>query len=194
MKRPSLLLILALAFPLTAADPTPAGTPEDGIFETEREERPGGKMEWTISFAGKAERRAVTFRVTDAACAVELLGDPDVMVEAVPFLHKAVASGHSGNQYELALTERFFLVGDAHSRYRRTVQGQKISWVLLEGRALRHDGTWTVKSTPDGPVVHFVNVIEAKNFLHQALLNGIQKRSMGIIVDATQERCGAGVG
>jgi hypothetical protein len=187
------ILLLPLAILLMGADPVDSDAPMESLIERDEQPR-AAKLNWHISFAGKAERRSVSFKVSDAACAYDLMQNPTSMVDAIPFLHQADAFDGPDDDWELEVRERFFLVGDAHSRYHRTATSDRVEWVLLWGRAKRHDGSWRVERQGKGATVHFTNVIVAKNFLHQGLLNGIQKRSMTTIVEVTQERCGAGEG
>jgi ribosome-associated toxin RatA of RatAB toxin-antitoxin module len=146
---------------------------------------------WTVTTDGKGEVRSAAFEVRDADCAYSMIAEPALMEKYIDFVDKAEVHDRKGGFQHVTLTERFFPVGIVQSRYHRQVDGNAVvTWQLQEGRQKRHDGVWTVFPTDRGARVEFSNTIEAKSFLHQAILEAIQKRAMSSIVDAAISTCG----
>ncbi len=173
MRKPIFLLPLLLLF----ASPAQSSSVDELI--------------WTVAEDGNGEVRSASFEVRDADCAYSMIAEPAMMAKYISFVEGAVVHSRVGHFQHVTLTERFFPVGLVESRYHRDANGSdRVTWELQEGRQKRHDGVWTVTRTPQGGKVEFSNVIEAKSFLHQGLLFGIQRRAMATIVDATTDTCG----
>lgn len=147
---------------------------------------------WTVGEDGKGEVRSASFEVLDPECAYSLIAEPAMMEKYISFVEGATVHSRVGGFQHVTLTERFFPVGLVQSRYYRNVDGaHRVTWQLQEGKQKRHDGVWTVSESPRGARVEFTNVIEAKSFLHQGILEGVQRRAMATIVEATVATCGA---
>ena len=147
---------------------------------------------WTVGEDGKGEVRSASFEVLDGDCAYSLIAEPALMALYIDFVEGATVHSRVGGFQHVTMRERFFPIGIVESRYYRNVDGDHlVSWTLQEGRQKRHDGVWSVTASPRGARVEFTNTIEAKSFLHQRILEGVQRRAMATIVAATTERCGA---
>jgi hypothetical protein len=152
----------------------------------------GLSVVWETSEDGQGDVRVGRFRVHDPECGYLVIADPDVMKQSLTHLEGVRVNEIRGDFQDITLVERFWPVGQVESRYHRRVDGHaRVEWKLVEGRQRRHDGHWLVSMRPDGNAdIRFDNVIEAKSFLHRALLRGIQTRTMAEIVTAVQGRCG----
>lgn len=152
-----------------------------------------GEPVWSTADDGKGQIRYASFEVKDRACAYSFIAEPANLERYIDFVEAATVHSRTSDFQNVTLTERFWPVGLVDSRYHRTIEpkAERVSWVLQEGRQRRHDGTWTVTPTPAGARIEFNNVIEAKSFLHQGVLEAIQRRAMATIVDAAIATCGS---
>lgn len=140
---------------------------------------------------GGGEARKASFAVSDVGCAYRIMSDLDFMKNSFDFLEDIRVHADNGRNQHVTFRERFFPVGIVESRYERALNGSDhISWELQEGRQQRHDGTWILTPRDGGVSIEFINIIQAKNWFDQAILNAIQKRTMATIVDGTQLLCG----
>ncbi len=137
------------------------------------------------------EARRANFAVKDVGCAYRIMSDLEYMERSFAFLEEVKVHRDDGRSQNATFRERFFPVGVVESRYERALNGSdRVSWVLQEGRQERHDGTWIIKPRDGGVTIEFINIIEAKNWFDQAILNAIQKRTMADIVEYAQTLCG----
>ncbi len=148
---------------------------------------------WSAADDGHGEIRTGVFEVADADCAYRFMADVQFLTGSLDHLEKVEVHEDRGTWQDATYHERFFLVGLVKSRYHRTLAfATEVSWVLVDGKQKRHDGTWKVTPTEAGAWVRFDNVIEAKSRLHNGLLKRIQKRTMSDIAGAALRVCGAG--
>jgi hypothetical protein len=142
---------------------------------------------WTAWEDADADVRHGVFKVADPACAYTTMANPRAMLGVLPHLQQVTVHSSRDGFQDVTLEERFFPVGVVESRYHRTVNGSdRLEWKLVEGQQAKHDGWWQVER--DG-TVNFENAIQAKSFLHRALLRGIQVRAMEGIAESVKKHC-----
>jgi ribosome-associated toxin RatA of RatAB toxin-antitoxin module len=146
--------------------------------------------ETTSASSGHGEVRTGTFELKSVDCGYSFMADVNKLLSSLEHLEKVELHEDRGSWQDATYHERFFLVGLVQSRYHRTLNSHdEVSWVLVDGRQKRHDGTWKVTPSATGATVRFDNVIEAKSRLHNGLLRRIQKRTMSDIARAALEVC-----
>jgi hypothetical protein len=131
------------------------------------------------------------FVVSDAACAYRVMSDLPTLVKTFTFVDDAEVHHDDGRRQHVTFTEHFFLVGKVQSRYERSLDGDhRLEWVLQDGRAKRHDGSWTINTDEAGAHIRFSNLIESKSRFDQGIVNRVQANTMEGIVAETQAYCG----
>lgn len=151
-----------------------------------------GPADWYVADDGDGDLRRATFHVEDPACAYRVMAEPRLLDETLEHVEGFVVHESRGNYQDVTLIERFWPVGRSESRYHRTVDGaHHVEWKLVSGRQARHDGYWEVHAESAGATVTFQNTIEAKHWIDQPILRGIQKRTMAAIIEQVAARCSA---
>jgi len=197
--RPFSPLVALLCFVASAAwaqgDVAPAGQADLSSSAVESGQQTAA-IQWETARDGQDDVHRVRFVVADGACAYRLMSSPELLVANFRHVYGAEMHETRPSFQDVTFSERFFLVARGHSRYHRTLfEAERVEWRLIDGRQAVHDGYWQLRplaGSEGRTAVIFENRIRARKRLHQGMLRGIQRRTMGDIVEVTQALCGAG--